>query len=161
MKRPLTGLVLICLAAAGFEAVAADHPQLKAFPPPVAGMQRFVIVLPHKEPGEEDAFALELVAGRQMPTDGVNLVRLGSAIEARSLKGWGYTYYEVTGTGTAMSTLMAPPPGASAVTRFVTGTPLRIPYNSRLPVVIYAPVGYEIGYRVWTAPAVFAVADRG
>jgi len=161
MNALLTCLLVCVLALTGAEAMAADHPQLKAFPLAVEGMQRFVIVLPHKERSEEDAFGVELVAGRELLTDGVNLVRLGSSIEPRPLKGWGYTYYEVTGSDTTMSTLMAPPPGSPEVRRFVTGMPLRIAYNSRLPIVVYAPSGYEIRFRVWTTPEAFEHAEPG
>ena len=92
-------MLVLCLVLPAARANEVGHPQLKAYPPPARGMQRFVIVLPHKERGEEDAFAVELLIGKDMLTDGVNLVRLGVAIEARPLQGWGYTYYEVTGGG--------------------------------------------------------------
>ncbi|MEI6399586.1 MAG: ecotin family protein, partial [Pseudomonadota bacterium] len=86
---------VVCLCALNLTAMGADHPELKAFPPAKDKMERFVIVLPHKERGEEDDFKVELIAGKMMPTDGVNLVHLGVSIEPRDLKGWGYTYYNV------------------------------------------------------------------
>jgi ecotin len=60
-----------------------------------------------------------------------------------------------------MSTLMAVPPGTAQVTKFVSGTPLLIRYNSRLPVVIYAPQGSEIRYRIWQAPETAEKAEKG
>ena len=108
-------------------------------------------MLPHKERGEEDSFKVELIVGREMLTDGVNLVRLANTIEARPLEGWGYTYYEVTGSSEALSTRMAPPEGAPQVKKFVTAAPLLIAYNSRLPIVVYALTGYEVQYRIWKA----------
>lgn len=159
MKSTLIPLLSGCLLALSVAVRSAEHPELKAFPAAQDGMVRFVIVLPHKERGEEDNFKVELLAGKELMTDGVNLVRLGSEVEPRNLEGWGYTYYEVTGSGEVMSTLMAPPEGAPQVKRFVSGTPLLIRYNSRLPVVVYAPVGYEIRYRVWTAPPESTAAD--
>ncbi len=140
---------------------AAEHKELKAFPAAKDGMQRFVIVLPHKERGEEDDFKVELVAGKQMETDGVNLYRLGSNIKPQPLVGWGYTFYEVSGSGPAMSTLMAPPPGTPKETKFVGGQPLQIRYNSRLPVVIYAPAGHEVRYRIWQASGSFEPVPQG
>jgi ecotin len=74
---------------------AVTHPELKAFPQAKAGMERFVIVLPHKERGEEDAFRVELIAGKIMETDGVNLVRLGSSLQEKTLEGWAYPFYEI------------------------------------------------------------------
>jgi ecotin len=161
MKALRNGFAAGCMMFFAMSAHSEQHPQLKAFPPPPDGMQRFVIVLPHKAREQEDRFGVELVTGREMLTDGVNLLRLGNRIEARTLKGWGYTYYEVTGSSEAMSTLMAPPPGAPQVKRFVSAMPLRIAYNSRLPVVVYAPKGYQVRYRIWTAPETFVQAGRG
>ena len=83
-------------------AFGVDHPELKAFPLAKQGMDRFVITLPHKERGEEDAFIVEIIVGRKMLTDGVNRVRFSNTIEPRQLQGWGYTYYEVTGSSLAM-----------------------------------------------------------
>ena len=60
-----------------------------------------------------------------------------------------------------MSTLMAPPPGTSDAKRFVTAAPLRIAYNSRLPVVVYVPQGYEVRYRIWEASADNFRAEKG
>ena len=65
------------LLATQMAVLGAEHPELKAFPEAKEGMERFVIVLPHKERGEEDAFKVELIPGKTMPTDGVNLMRLG------------------------------------------------------------------------------------
>lgn len=138
----------------------AGHGQLKAFPEASEGMERFVIVLPEKAKDEEDASMVELMAGKMMMTDGVNLVRLGSSIEPRPLEGWGYTYYEVTGSSAMMSTMMAPPEGAPQVEAFVMGTPLKVRYNSKLPIVVYAPEGYEVRYRIWAASETVSTADK-
>lgn len=161
MKAQCNGLLAGCMMLFAMSAYSEQHPQIKAFPAPSEGMERFVIVLPHKERGEEDQFGVEIVAGREMLTDGVNLVRLGNRIEPRTLKGWGYTYYEVTGPPTTMSTLMAPPPGSPKVKQFVSAKSLQIAYNSRLPVVVYAPEGYQVRYRIWTAPETFVRAGEG
>jgi ecotin len=152
----IMGLVVLSISLA-----RAEHPELKAFPAAQEGMERFVIVLPHKDRGEEDAFKVELIVGREMLTDGVNLVRLANTIEARPLQGWGYTYYEVTGSSETLSTMMAPPEGAPQVKTFVTAAPLLVPYNSRLPIVVYAPKGYGVRYRIWEASNVTKKAEKG
>jgi ecotin len=157
----LARVLAIGLLVAGPAALADEHPELKAFPPAREGMERFVIELPHVERSEEGDFAVELIAGKEMLTDGVNRVRLGNAIEARTLEGWGYTYYEVTGPSVTLSTLMAPPEGAPMVKAFVTAAPLQIRYNSRLPIVVYAPEGYEVRYRIWNASETTHSAERG
>ena len=97
-----------------------------------------------------------------MPTGyGVNLVRLGNAIEQRTLEGWGYSYYVVSGGSNPISTLMAPPEGAPLVKTFVAATPLHVRYNSRLPIVVYVPMGYEVRYRIWNANETTEKAVKG
>jgi ecotin len=96
-----------------------------------------------------------------MLTDGVNLVRLGATVEPRTLEGWGYTYYEVTGPDLTVSTMMVPPEGTPMKRAFVTVAPLLVRYNSRLPIVVYAPAGYEVRYRIWSASETTHDADRG
>ncbi len=156
MIRQILFTVILCGALWSMALPASEsvplHPELKAFPAAREGQERFVIVLPHKERGEEDAFLVELVPGKTMETDGVNQMRLNCRIESKPLTGWGYTFYEITGSDQAISTLMAPPPGTPKVEKFVSGTSLKIPYNSRLPIVVYAPKGFEMRYRVWEAP---------
>lgn len=142
----ITGVVLFAP-----QAFAAEHPELKPFPDAEKGMERFVVVLPEQTGAEETDFKVELIPGKTMLTDGVNQVRHGSAIEARSLQGWGYPFYEVTGPDTTMSTMMAAPEGGPQVEQFVAGKSLLVRYNSQLPIVVYAPQGYEIRYRIWTA----------
>lgn len=161
MKTKLTHLLALLLFAACAPAFADAPAELKHFPAAKEGMERYVILLPNKERGEEDAFRVELIAGREMMTDGANLYHLSAAIESRDLEGWGYNYYVVTGNGEAASTLMEPPPGTPQVKKFVAGQPLMILYNSRLPIVIYAPKGMEIRYRIWKAPADFDPAGKG
>lgn len=157
MKKKL--LLMIGLVAAGVSASCAGHPELKAFPAASNGMERYVIVLPHRERGEEDNFKVEIIVGKEMLTDGVNQIRLANTIEPRPLKGWGYTYYEVTGYSNTMSTMMAPPEGMPMVKKIVFAAPLHIAYNSRLPIVVYAPNGYEVRYRIWEAAKTFSQAN--
>lgn len=133
---------------------------LEAFPAAKESMQRFVIVLPAKQRSEEESLKVELISGKEMLTDGVNRVRLANAIETRSLKGWGYSYYEVTGSSKVLTTLMAPPEGAPMVTAFVTGAPALVRYNSRLPIVVYVPKGLELRYRIWRARGTFKRAEQ-
>jgi len=140
--------------------MAADHKYLKAFPQAAEGKERFVIELPHKERGEEDAFMVEIVAGKEILTDGVNRYRLGGSIKPMPLKGWGFTYYDVEISGNAASTLIGVPPGTPKVEKFVRAASTQIRYNSRIPVVIYAPANSEVRYRIWKAAEKFEVAGK-
>ena len=159
IDRTLTTSLLILALSPAQSASGSGNSPLDAFPAPANGMVRYVIVLAKKARGEEDRFKVELIAGKTIVTDGVNSYRLGINIEPRNLKGWGYTYYEVTGSGNTMSTLMAPPEGTPPVEQFVTGKPLLVRYNSRLPIIVYAPNGYQVRYRIWQADEMFTDAS--
>ena len=60
-------------------------------------------------------------------------------------------------------TLMAIDPNAPKVHRFITigGEPYFIRYNSRLPIVVYAPEGVEVRYRIWKAGSEAKVIAEG
>ncbi len=161
MKFDLALLLVSTIFFLTVPSFAAEHAQLKAFPQAQENMERFVIELPHKERSEETDFMVELIAGKTMLTDGVNTLILGSSIEPRPLKGWGYTYYEVTGKPITTGTLMAVPEGTPKISKFVSGKPLKIRYNSRLPIVIYAPEGLEIQYRIWQASTATEKGKQG
>ncbi len=155
-----TLLIIVTMVTLNVSAFASEHAELKAFPITKEGLERFIIVLPDKPRGEEDAFKVEIIVGKEMDTDGVNLVRLGSIIEPRVVEGWGYTYYEMTKSFGEISTMIAPVPGAEMVKTFVTATPLLIRYNSRLPIVVFAPEGYEVQYRIWESSRTTLKADK-
>lgn len=123
---------------------------LDAFPQAKEGEVRHVIVL--EEKGQEEMnYKVELIPGKVVQTDGVNRVRLGLGLEPENLKGWGYTYYRVTGKDHVLSTMMAAPEGSEMSDSFVYGNSLLVRYNSRLPLVIYGPEGVDIRYKVWSA----------
>ena len=161
MQNKLTQLLTAGLVVFSVSAFSAEHPELKAFPAAKEGQERFAIVLPDKERGEEDSFMVEIIVGKEMLTDGVNLVRLANTIETMTLEGWGYTYYEVTGSSETISTRMAPPEGAPMVKTFVTAPTLHVRYNSRLPIVVYVPKGYGVRYRIWEAYETTWKAEKG
>ena len=161
MKKTFTLFLAVNFLALGVSAFGVEHPELKVFPATKEGMDRFVIVLSHKERGEEDDFMVEIIVGKTMLTDGINQMRLDNAIETRPLKGWGYTFYEVTGSSSVMSTKMAVPEGTPRVKKFVSASPRQVRYNSRLPIVVYAQEGYEVRYRIWKAYETTEEAEKG
>lgn len=135
--------------------VSAAPDPLDAFPAPRAGMHRVVVQLPDKSREQEGNFKVELICGKMMLTDGVNQIRLGASFTVHNLKGWGYTFYETQHKAATLSTMMAAPDGAPQIEQFVSGSPMMIRYNSRLPVVVYLPEEYELRYRIWEAPGQF------
>ena len=146
-KLPL--FVLAC--ALPLAACAATPEALKPYPAAAAGYQRHVIELPAQ--ANEAGHKVELIAGKTLEVD-CNQQRLGGQWQEKTVEGWGYNYYELGQVGPAMSTLMACPDN-SRKQAFVPvgGEPLLVRYNSKLPLVIYAPADVQVRYRIWSAAA--------
>lgn len=124
---------------------------MKAFPSAEKGKVRFVLHLPKQK--DESLFKVELTVGKTVRIDKANRYFLGGKIESQTIPGWGFTCYMVSKVGPIAGTLMAVDPNEQKVDRFITlgGEPFIIPYNSRIPVVVYVPEDAEARYRIWRA----------
>ncbi len=139
-------LLLVLIPSIG---QAVDN--MKAFPPTEKCMVRYVLNL---EPqADESAFKVELLVGKVVYIDSNNRYHFGGQIEREVIQGWGYPLYKLQKLGPMAGTLMAVDPNAPKIDRFITITspPELIRYNSRLPIVVYLPVGVEVRYRIWRA----------
>ncbi|GAM20501.1 hypothetical protein SAMD00019534_036760 [Acytostelium subglobosum LB1] len=115
------------------------------YPQPQPGFKRHAIYVEPLQ-NEHDA-KVELVIGKTMTLDG-NRHWLGGQLKETNLDGWGYTYYvlpQVVGPMSTMMFVQGPP-----TEQFITINSLEhIRYNSRLPIVVYAPEDMEVKYRIW------------
>jgi len=154
LKLPLFSLV----CALPLAACAATPEALKPYPAAADGYSRHVIELPVQ--ANEAEHKVEIIAGKTLEVD-CNQQRLGGQWQEKTVEGWGYNYYELSQVGPAMSTLMACPDGSRkpAFVR-VGGEPQLVRYNSKLPLVIYAPKDIEVHYRVWSTAAETSAAPR-
>ncbi len=153
-----------CLAAVWFLlAASAAHAadDMRAFPAAEVGMVRYVLQLPKQ--GEESDFKVELIVGKTVDVDKRNRYFFAGRIEEETIKGWGFPRYVVSPLGPMAGTLMAIDPDAPKVSRFVAlgGERYLIRYNSRLPVVVYAPAGVEVRYRIWRAASEARGMEKG
>lgn len=151
-----TALGLIVMAVT---AHAGDN--MKAFPPSETGMVRYVLQLPPQ--GDESALKVQLIVGKTVLLDEHNRYFFSGKIQQEIIKGWGFPRYNVSQLGPMAGTQMAVDPNAPKVNRFITlgGEPYLIRYNSRLPVVVYAPEGVEVRYRIWRAEPDMKGLEKG
>ena len=119
---------------------------LEPFPKAEAGVVRHVIEL--KKKSDESKFMVEIIPGKVMSVD-CNIHRLMGKLEEKNLDGWGYTYYDFKSDGGTTSTMMmCNKPNED---KFVSGETKIVRYNSKLPIVLYTPEGYDVKYRIWKA----------
>lgn len=150
-----------CTLILFFASTGHAQDNLKAFPPAGEGMVRHVLQLPKQ--ADEGAFKVELIVGKTVQVDAHNKYFFGGKIEEETIRGWGFTLYRIRELGPMAGTLMAVDPNEPKVARFVTLTvgPFLIRYNSRLPIVVYAPEGVEVRYRIWSAGTEIKTMEKG
>jgi ecotin len=139
-------LISILLVSAAFisPAYSQTDENLKPFPAAKQGMQRYVITLENK--ANESDYKVEVFAGKTMKVDCNHHGLIGN-FETKTVKGWGYTYYNFQSKGRTTSTLMGCPDNTLKDAFIASSKALR--YNSKLPLVVYVPEGFEVRYRIW------------
>jgi ecotin len=157
--KTVCSFIVLAFFSAMVPVQAADN--MKAFPPAGEGMVRHVLQLPELD--DESTHKVELIAGKTVEVDEANRYFFGGAIEKETIKGWGFPRYNVSKLGPMAGTMMAVDPNAPKVSRFITlgGEPYLIRYNSRLPIVVYAPEGVEVRYRIWSAGPETKMIEKG
>lgn len=138
---------------------AADP--IKAYPPADKGMTRHVLKLPVAK--DESVIKIELILGKTVEIDASNRYFFSGTLEPKSVKGWGYSYHILPELGPMAGTLMAVPPDLPKTKRFIAigGEPYLMRYNSKLPVVVYAPKSVEVRYRFWRSDAESKLVPQG
>ncbi len=119
------------------------------YPKAESDQKRMAIFLAPKE--DESKFKVELLVGKTMDTD-CNRQFFSGAMTEQTLAGWGYNYHvlkNVTGPASTMMACGGQPKKSSFVP--VNGEGYMLRYNSKLPIVVYIPQGFELKYRVWSA----------
>jgi len=116
------------------------------FPQAKEGYVRHVVEVPKTD--NDYAHKISLSIGKTMMVD-CNHRALYGKVKEVSLKGWGYTYLEVDSIDEGVTTMMAC--SKPKTEQFVALQDELRRYNSRLPLVVYVPQGYEVRYHIWSA----------
>ena len=128
------------------EMTKIDNEALKMFPEAKKGFVRKVIALEKME--NENNYKIEFYTGKDFMVD-CNYHRLSGELEKQSLKGYGYHYYEFSGSADLFSTRRACP-DTSLVEKFISSTPVIVPYNRSVPLVVYIPADMDLRFNIWT-----------
>lgn len=144
-----TTLATLALITLGGAAAAQDAAvDISIFPAARTGESQHVFQLTAVE--NEENYMIEIVAGRTMSVD-CNTVMIGADFDDEDLSGWGYTYYKVDDISAPASTMMGCPDNTKSekLVTFNMGHDALLRYNSRMPIVVYAPEDVTLGYRIW------------
>ncbi|MDQ2067681.1 serine protease inhibitor ecotin [Xinfangfangia sp. CPCC 101601] len=151
--KALANVLAFTLVAGAAHAQTAENTpapvDTSIFPAAKKGMVQHILTVPAEE--HEENFITEIVVGRMMEVD-CNKVVIGADLEREDLEGWGYNYFEVEDISEPASTMMGCPDN-TRTEKFVSfnfGNDAFQRYNSRMPLVIYAPEGVTVGYRIWS-----------
>lgn len=123
----------------------ANAAALRSYPEAKEGHKRHVINLPERD--HEERMRIEIYAGVNQEVD-CNSYGLTGTIEPKILDGFGHQYYEVQTDGQLIGTLKACADGITTL-RYINMLPTMTGYNSRTPIVIYAPQNVQIRYKIY------------
>jgi ecotin len=131
---------------------------VNVFPAPEKGMVKYVIEVPHAGIDSDRNKKIEFFVGKYMETDACNSYFLSGEFEEKDLQGWGYNYYVFKTDGNVGMTQMLCQ--GEKKNTFVQSQTILTAYNGRMPIVIYAPEGYEVKYKIYKAePETYQAAE--
>lgn len=126
----------------------AQKMDISMFPKAKEGFRQLAISVPAK--ANENDFKIEFFVGKVVQVDKCNRHFILGNIEKKLLEGWGYDFFEVSSKGETAGTIMGCPDN-SKIAKFIHIQPVLERYNSKLPIVLYVPDGFEVRYRIWSA----------
>ncbi|HEC8329848.1 TPA: serine protease inhibitor ecotin [Providencia rettgeri] len=147
MKKAILSVMAAALVSSCAVATE-DLEKIAPYPKAESGMTRHVIQLANQQ--NENNFMVELVIGKTIKADCNHQWFMGD-LDKKTLGGWGYDYYKLDEIKGPASTMMACTKPAED--RFITtqlGDDAFVRYNSKLPIVVYAPADMDVKYRIWS-----------
>ena len=146
MIKKITLALALALTGTSLHAEPTKKDNIHMFPQAQEGFVRYVIEVP--KTNDDYANKVELMIGKTMMVD-CNHHSFSGKIEDVTLKGWGYRYLEVKEIRSGATTMMAC--SEPKTEKYISIRDSLRRYNSRSPIVVYVPKGYEVKYRIWSA----------
>ena len=115
--------------------------------PEKAGYVKHILYLPELEAADEINRKVEIIPGLLRKVDS-NDHRLNGTFESGQVEGFGFDYWIFQSDGTYSSTKMNCRDKIMSE-KFVSSEKKLMAYNSRLPIVVYTPSGFEVNYKIW------------
>ena len=158
----LSALLITASANANDAPKAAPETQplenVAPYPQAEKGQVRHVIALPQL--AHEELYKVELLIGKTVQVD-CNRHMFGADVETKTLEGWGYDYIVVNKLSPMASTQMMCTDHKTHQAFVVANTHQGLlRYNSKLPIVVYAPADVQVKYRLWQADAALKEAVK-
>ncbi len=125
--------------------IKKSNMDISIFPKAKKNMVKHIVELPSVK--NQKDFKVEIFVVKKMKVD-CNYHTLQGSFVTKNLTGWGYDYYEFKTNGQVMSTMMACPDGKLTEKEILSETKF-LNYNSKVPVVVYTPEGYEVKRKIW------------
>ncbi|MGS0727108.1 serine protease inhibitor ecotin, partial [Shewanella sp. 0m-11] len=126
--------------------------ETKMYPKPATGQEQHILTLPKLD--NEADYRVEIEIGQTQMVD-CNQHRLVGELKQHTVKGWGYSYYQVDKISEGPSTMMACFEQAKTEKFLKINADLMVKYDSRLPKVFYLPENTQVRYRVWKVESQF------
>ncbi len=143
----MTIILSSCMSTKKSTTYKTKSMDISMFPKAKENQVRHVIELsPLKN---EKEYKVEIFITKIVEVDNCNYHLLQGNFVGKSLTGWGYDYYEFHTNGMVSSTLMACP-DSKLTKKKVASEAQFLDYNSKMPIVIYTPKGYEVQRKIWT-----------
>lgn len=115
--------------------------------PDKAGFQKHILYLPELQGQDEINRKVEIIPGKNLNVD-CNHHILNGHLENGQVEGFQYDYGIFQSDGTFSSTKMACKE-EQLQKKFISGEKKLVAYNSRLPIVVYTPEGFDVNYKIW------------
>lgn len=140
---------------------AQDLSSIAPYPDPKENEVRNVIWL--KKFRNEENYKIEIISFKKGVRD-CNQTSYQTTLSRNTLEGWGYSYFTINNLDeiNPVSTMLpcaSPEIYLADIPVALTGSESMLRYNSKLPLVIYAPKDIQVKVKIWKFKSIKSATD--